>query len=57
MNDRRIPLTNNKCEQVIRPFAVHKKNFLFSDIIPGANASAVMYSIIESAKANQLNAS
>ena len=55
LNDGRIPLTNNKCEQAIRPFAVHRKNFLFSDTIPGANASAVMYSIIESAKANQLN--
>lgn len=55
LNDGRIPLTNNRCEQAIRPFAVHRKNFLFSDTIPGAKANAVMYSIIESAKANHLN--
>ena len=55
LNDGRIPLTNNRCEIAIRPFAVHRKNWLFSDTIPGAKANAVMYSIIESAKANKLN--
>lgn len=55
LNDGRIPLTNSLVERAIRPFAVHRKNWLFSDTIPGANANAVMYSIIESAKANKLN--
>ena len=39
-----------KCERAIRPFAVHKKNWLFSDTIAGADANAVYYSFIETAK-------
>ena len=55
LNNGRIPLTNSLAERTIRPFAVHRKNWLFADTIPGAKANAVMYSIIESAKANKLN--
>ena len=55
LNDGRIPLTNSRAERAIRPFAVHRKNWLFADTIPGAKANAVMYSIIESAKVNHLN--
>ena len=55
LNDGRIPLTNSKAERAIRPFAVHRKNWLFADSVKGANANAVWYSIIESAKANKLN--
>lgn len=55
LNDGRIPLTNSKAERAIRPFAVHRKNWLFADSVNGANANAVWYSIIESAKANNLN--
>lgn len=55
LNDGRIPLTNNLAERSIRPFAVHRKNWLFADSVEGANANAVMYSIIESAKINNLN--
>lgn len=53
--DGRIPLTNSKAERAIRPFAVHRKNWLFADSIEGAKTNAVMYSIIESAKVNNLN--
>lgn len=55
LTDGRIPLTNSKAERAIRPFAVHRKNWLFADSIEGAKANAVMYSIIESAKVNNLN--
>lgn len=55
LKDGRIPLTNSLAERSIRPFAVHRKNWLFADSVEGANANAVMYSIIESAKINHLN--
>lgn len=55
LNDGRIPLSNSLAERAIRPFAVHRKNWLFSDTQAGANANATMYSIIESAKLNNLN--
>lgn len=55
IDDGRIPLTNSKAERAIRPFAVHRKNWLFADTIEGAKANAIYYSLIESAKANNLN--
>ncbi len=55
LNDGRIPLTNSLAERSIRPFAVHRKNWLFADSVEGAKANATMYSIIESAKINRLN--
>ncbi|MFH0976221.1 MAG: IS66 family transposase [Spirochaetota bacterium] len=45
---------NNMVENVIRPFVIGRKNWLFSNTPRGANASAVIYSLIESAKANGL---
>ena len=55
LNNGKIPLTNSRCERAIRPFAVHRKNWLFADTVDGANANAVYYSFIESAKLNNLN--
>ena len=55
LDDGRIPLTLSLAERTIRPFAVHRKNWLFADTIEGAKANAVYYSLIESAKANKLN--
>ena len=55
LNDGRIPLTNSKCERAIRPFAVHRKNWLFADTPEGAEANAIYYSLIETAKLNKLN--
>ena len=55
LNDGNIPLSNNIAERCIRPFATHRKNWLFADTIPGAKANATFYSIIESAKINKLN--
>ena len=55
LNDGKIPLTNSICERAIRPFAVHRKNWLFADTVDGAKANAIYYSFIESAKMNGLN--
>jgi len=46
---------NNIAENAIRPFAVGRKNWLFSGSPRGAEASAAIYSLIETAKANNLN--
>ena len=55
LEDGRIELSNNRAENKIRPFIVGRKNWLFSDTSKGAKASAVVYSIVETAKANNLN--
>jgi len=47
-----IPLDNNAAENAIRPFVVGRKNWLFAATQDGAHASATLYSLIESAKAN-----
>jgi len=47
-----VDISNEKIENSIRPFAVGRKNWLFSDSVDGAKASAMFYSIIETAKAN-----
>jgi len=49
-----IPIDNNLLENAIRPFVVGRKNWLFSGSPRGAHASAGIYSIIETAKANNL---
>lgn len=48
-------ISNNIAENAIRPFAVGRKNWLFSDTPNGAKASADIYSIVETAKANGLD--
>jgi len=52
--DGRLEISNNRAENAIRPFAVGRKNWLFCNTVKGADASAVVYSIIETAKANGL---
>jgi hypothetical protein len=54
LEDGHIPLDNNLAENAIRPFVVGRKNFLFSGSPRGAHASATLYSLIETAKANGL---
>ncbi len=46
-----LPIDNNPCENAIRPFVVGRKNWMFADTPGGAHASAVIYSLIETAKA------
>ena len=54
IEDGWIPIDNNIAENAIRPFVVGRKNWLFSGSPRGADASAAIYSIIETAKANRL---
>ena len=48
------PIDNNFVENMIRPFVVGRKNWLFSDTMKGAHASAAIYSIIQTAILNGL---
>lgn len=52
MTDGRIPLYNNPAENAIRPFVIGRKNWLFSQTPRGAHASARIYSLIETVRAN-----
>ena len=45
---------NNLCENAIRPFVIGRRNWLFADTVAGAHASANLYSIIETCKANSI---
>ena len=53
--DGRLSISNNAAENAIRPFVIGRKNWLFSDTPKGAAASAGIYSIVETAKANGLD--
>jgi len=52
--DGRLSIDNNPVENAIRPFAIGRKNWMFSNSQAGAKASAMLYSMIETAKANGL---
>jgi len=54
MDQGYITPDNNRAENAIRPFVIGRKNWLFSDTPQGAQASATLYSLIETAKANAL---
>lgn len=54
LEDASIPLDNNAAEIAIRPFTVGRKNWVLIDTPKGARASAVIYSLVETAKANKL---
>lgn len=53
--DGGLEISNNRAERSIKPFVIDRKNFLFANTPRGAKASAVMFSIIETAKENGLN--
>ena len=53
--DGRLELSNNRAERSVRPFAIGRKNWLFSNTPLGAKISAVIYSLVETAKINGLN--
>ena len=52
--DGRLEIDNNRSERSIKPFVIARKNFLFCITPKGAQASAITFSIIESAKENGL---
>lgn len=53
--DGRLDIDNNKAERSIKPLVIGRKNWLFSNTPKGAQASAILYSIVETAKENKLN--
>lgn len=55
LTDGDIPMDNNPAEQAIRPFTIGRKNFVLIESDHGAKASAMLYSLVETAKANGLN--
>lgn len=55
LEDGRLELSNNLAERSIKPFVIGRKNFLFANTPHGAQGSAVIYSMIETAKANNLD--
>jgi hypothetical protein len=54
VEDGRLAIDTNLAENAIRPFALGRRNWLFADTVKGAKASAALYSLVESAKANAL---
>ena len=55
LEDGRLELSNNRAERSIKPFVMGRKNWLFANTPAGAQSSAVIYSLIETAKENKLN--
>jgi len=54
LEDGRLSIDNNRAERAIKPFVIGRKAWLFSNTCNGAHASAVLYSLVETAKANGL---
>ena len=54
VDDGRLSIDNNRAERAVKPFVIGRKNWLFSNTVNGAKASATLYSIVETAKANGL---
>ena len=52
LNDGNIPLDNGKSERLIRAYSIGRANWLFADTLTGAHVNAIMYSIVETARAN-----
>jgi transposase len=52
--DGRLDIDNNAIERAIRPFVIGRNNWMFSDTVKGVNASANLYSLVETAKLNGL---
>lgn len=55
LEDGEVPIDNNSTEGTIRGFTTGRKNWMMIDTISGAKASAIIYSLVETAKANGLN--
>jgi len=54
LEDGQLNIDNNRAERAVKPFVIGRKNWLFSNTTSGAHASSVLYSIVETAKANNL---
>ena len=54
LEDGRLAIDNNHAENAIRPFAIGRKNWIFCDTPEGAHASSILYSLVTSARANNI---
>ncbi|ASD67294.1 IS66 family transposase [Pseudoalteromonas piscicida] len=54
LDDGHLKIDNNRAERAIKPFVIGRKNWLFSFTTSGAESSAILYSVIETARANGL---
>ena len=54
LEDGRLEISNNRAERLIKPFVIGRKNWLFSNTPDGAASSAMIYSIVETAKLNKI---
>lgn len=55
VHDGKHPIDNNACENSIRPFVIGRRNWLFADTVAGANASANLYSLLQTCKAGGID--
>jgi transposase len=55
VTDGTYPIDNNACENSIRPFVIGRRNWLFSDTVAGAQASANLYSLLQTCAANGID--
>ena len=55
LKDGCLELDNNRAERSIKPFVINRKAWMFAQSMKGAKASAIIYSMVETAKENQLN--
>lgn len=55
LDNAKVEMTNNLAERTVKSYVINRKNFLFSDTEKGADASAAVMSIIETAKRNNLD--
>ena len=55
LSDGRLEISNNRAERSIKPFVMGRKNFLFANVPKGAEASTIIYSLVETAKENDLD--
>lgn len=53
--DGRLEISNNRAERSVKPFVIDRKNFLFANTSRGAKASAIIFSLLETAKENGLS--
>lgn len=53
--DGRCSISNNAAERTVKSYVMGRKNFLFHDTVKGAKASAVVYTLTKTSKANGLN--
>ncbi|MFC7062633.1 IS66 family transposase [Halobacillus seohaensis] len=55
LHDGQIDIDNNRAERSIKPFVISRKNWLFANSLKGTESSAIILSVVETAKANGLN--